>query len=52
MIKYFLKILNIYTQYKEAALQIKLNIILLITQKNAKKRINIKFNFKKCLKNS
>ena len=30
----------------------KLNIILLIIQRNAKKRINIKFNFKKRLRNN
>ena len=30
----------------------KLNIILLTVQRNTKRKINIKFNFKKCLKNS
>ena len=34
------------------ALQTELNIILLIIQRNTKKRINIKFNLRKCLKNS
>ena len=29
MTEYFLRILNIYIKYKEAALQVKLNIILL-----------------------
>ena len=52
--EYFLKISDIYIKYKKTALQTELNIILLNTQRNIKRRniINIKFSVRKHLKTS